>query len=165
MPIFGLNNSVIAIVAYNFGAKNRTRMKEAHRVALKYGFCILFLGFLAFELVPDRLISIFNTGDASLVTIGMPALRVIGLTYLLAWYCIITGGVFQAVGNGVYSMIVSLSRQLLALLPAAWLFARIGGLRLVWWSFPVAEVVSLIVTVYFYRRIDRDVISKVPEGA
>ena len=165
MPIFGLNNSVIAIVAYNFGAKNRTRMKEAHRVALKYGFCILFLGFLAFELVPDRLISIFNTGDASLVTIGMPALRVIGLTYLLAWYCIITGGVFQAVGNGVYSMIVSLSRQLLALLPAAWLFARIGGLRLVWWSFPVAEVVSLIITVYFYRRIDRDVISKVPEGA
>ncbi len=164
MPLFGMNNAVIAIVAYNYGARNRRRMVKTHKLAMAYGFAIIFLGFLSFELIPDRLISIFDTGDQALLTIGVPALRIIGIHYLMAVFCIITGGVFQAVGNGVYSMICSLLRQLLALLPAAWIFARIGGLGMVWWCFPVAEFFSVLATGFFYLKIYRDVISKVPDG-
>ena len=163
MPMFGLNNALVPIVAYNYGARKKKRMKQAHKLSLVYGFVILLLGFLAFELCPDKLIRIFDTGDASLLSIGIPALRVIGVHYLLAWYCILTGGVFQALGNGVYSMICSLSRQLIVLLPVAYVLARVGGLFAVWWAFPIAELVSLAVTVYFYAKINKNVIVPMPE--
>ena len=163
MPIFGLNNALIPIVGYNFGAKKKHRMKEAHRLALIYGFAIIFIGFLLFELAPGQLIRIFDTGDATLYTLGVPALRKIGLHYLFAWYCILTGGVFQAVGNGLYSLITSLSRQLLVLLPAAYILGRIGGVSAVWWSFPIAEVASMALTVFFYLSINRKILEKLPD--
>ena len=93
----------------------------------------------------------------------MPALRKIGLHYLFAWYCILTGGVFQAVGNGLYSLITSLSRQLLVLLPAAYILGRIGGVSAVWWSFPIAEVASMALTVFFYLSINRKILEKLPD--
>ncbi|MCR5655340.1 MAG: MATE family efflux transporter [Lachnospiraceae bacterium] len=164
MPMFGLNNALVPIVAYNYGAKKKSRMNAAHKLSLVYGFCILLLAFLAFEFCPKFLLNIFDTGDASLVSIGVPALRVIGVHFLIAWYCILTGGVFQALGNGVYSMFCSLSRQLVVLLPAAYLLARFGGLDAVWWSFPIAEVASLAITLYFYARIHKNVIAKLPDS-
>ncbi len=160
MPIFGLNSALVPIVAYNYGAKNPGRMREAHKKSLAAGFIMLFGGFLAFELIPGTLIRIFDTGDASLVTLGIPALRIIGVHFLIAWFCILTGAVFQALGNGVYSLVVSLLRQLIALLPAAFILGKIGGLPLVWWSFPIAELVSLATTLFYFRRINRLVIDK-----
>ncbi|MCR5478062.1 MAG: MATE family efflux transporter [Lachnospiraceae bacterium] len=162
MPIFGLNSSLVPIIAYNYGARRRDRMQKVYRLSLIAGFCMLFLGFLAFELIPGQLIRIFDTGDASLMTVGIPALRIIGVHYLLAWYCILTGSVFQALGNGVYSLVVSILRQLLALLPAAWLLGRMAGLAGVWWAFPIAELVSLATTVFYYLKIKQNVIDRIP---
>ncbi|MCR5215919.1 MAG: MATE family efflux transporter [Lachnospiraceae bacterium] len=163
MPMFGLNNALIPIVAYNYGAKKKHRLKQAHRLAMIYSFGLAMIGFGAFELIPDVLIRIFDTGDASLLSIGVPALRIIGIHYLAAWYCIITGGVFQGVGNGIYSMINSLSRQLVVLLPAAFILSKLGGLDAVWWSFPIAEVASMSLTVYFYTRINRNILGALPD--
>ena len=158
MPLFGLNNALVPIIGYNYGARHKDRLKKAHKLALIYGFVMIFIGFLAFEIIPDKLILIFDTGDNALLTLGVPALRKIGFHYLFAWYCILTGGLFQALRNGIYSMINSLSRQLIVLLPAAYILGRIGGVDMVWWSFPIAEVASLLVTLYFYTRIDKKII-------
>ena len=163
LPVFGLNNAVIPIVAYNFGAKKKSRMMKSIKWALLYSFLLLFVGFLAFELIPATLIRIFDTGDASLIELGVPALRIIGCHFLLAWFCIIMIGVFQAVGNGVYSMLCSIFRQLGALIPAAFILATLFGLPAVWWSFPIAEGVSLLMTLLFYRKIDKKVLSQLPD--
>ena len=162
MPIFGLNSSLVPIIAYNYGARHKARLKKAFRLSLALGFFLLFIGFLSFEIIPKQLLQIFDTGDDSLIALGVPALRIIAIHYLLAWYCILAGSVFQALGNGVYSLVVSLMRQLAALLPAAFILGRIGGLPLVWWSFPIAEMVSLMTTAFYYYRINKNVISKMP---
>lgn len=124
----------------------------------------MFLGFLGFELIPDKLLLIFDTGDDTLLRIGVPALRIIGIHYLFAWFCIIGGSVFQALGNGVYSLIVSVARQLIVLVPAAYILASIGGLNLVWWCFPIAEIMSLTVTVIFLIKIYNKIIINIPKG-
>ena len=161
MPLFGLNNGLIPILAYNYGAQKRSRMVKAIKVCMVYAFGFAFTGFLLFKLIPDKLLLIFNTGDASLLTYGVPALKIIAWHYLLAWFCIIGGTVYQSLGNGVYSLIVSVARQLVVLIPAAYILARIGGLDLIWWSFPIAELMSFAVNCYFMWRINRDIISKV----
>lgn len=164
MPLFGLNNGLIPILAYNFGARKRKRMVAAIKICMLYAFGFAFIGFLLFRLIPDKLLLIFNTGDASLITYGVPALKIIAWHYLLAWFCIIGGTVYQSLGNGLYSLIVSVARQLLVLIPAAYILARIGGLDLIWWSFPIAELMSFVVNCYFMYRINKDIISKVPDG-
>lgn len=161
MPLFGLNNGMVPIIAFNYGARKKNRMTKTIKLSMLYGFILTFLGFLAFEIIPDKLLLLFDTGDASLLTIGVPALRIIGTHYLLAWFCIITGSVFQALGNGMYSMIVSVARQLIVLIPAAFILARIGGLDAVWWSFPIAELMSLICSALFLYIINKKIISKV----
>ena len=165
MPLFGLNNGLIPILAYNYGAQKRSRMIKAIKVCMVYAFGFAFFGFLLFRLIPDRLLLIFNTGDASLLTYGVPALKIIAWHYLLAWFCIIGGTVYQSLGNGIYSLIVSVARQLVVLIPAAYILAKIGGLDLIWWSFPIAELMSFVVNVYFMWRINRDIISKVGDDA
>ena len=161
MPIFGLNNGMIPIVAFNYGAHKRKRMVSTIKLSMVYAFILLFLGFLAFEIIPDKLLLLFDTKDDSLIRIGVPALRIIAVHYLAAWFCIIAGSVFQALGNGIYSLIVSVARQLVVLLPAAVILAKIGGLPLIWWCFPVAEVMSLAISALLLRRINREIISKV----
>ncbi len=161
MPIFGLNNGMIPIVAFNYGAHKRKRMVSTIKLSMVYAFILLFLGFLAFEIIPDKLLLLFDTKDDSLIRIGVPALRIIAVHYLLAWFCVIAGSVFQALGNGIYSLIVSVARQLVVLLPAAVILAKIGGLPLIWWCFPVAEVMSLAISALLLRRINREIISKV----
>lgn len=165
MPIFGLNNGMVPILAFNAGARNRTRMMKVIKYTMGYAFLFMFMGFLGFELIPDKLLLIFNTGDDTLLRIGVPALRIIGVHYLLAWFCIIGGSVFQALGNGMYSLVVSVARQLMVLVPAAYILASIGGISLVWWCFPIAELMSLAVTVIFLVSIYRNIISEIPEGA
>lgn len=163
MPVFGLNNGMVPILAFNYGAQKRSRMIKVIKLSMMYAFCFLCIGFALFELIPDKLLLIFDTKDPSLLELGIPALRIIGYHYLLAWFCIIGGTVFQALGNGVYSMIVSVARQLVVLLPVAYILSRIGGLALIWWCFPIAELMSLLVTTIFLIRIYRQIIRNVPD--
>ncbi len=163
MPVFGLNNGMVPIIAYNFGAGKRSRIVKTIRYSLVYAFMLMFLGFLAFQLIPAQLLGMFEASD-EMLEIGVSALRIIGVHFLIAWFCIIAGSVFQAVGNGVYSLIVSVARQLVILLPAAYILAKIGGLALVWWAFPIAELMSFAVSATFLVITWKKVISKVPEN-
>ena len=164
MPLFGLNNGITPIIAYNYGARNRKRMVKTIRLSLITAFCLTFIGFLCFEGIPQILLGMFNASE-DMLTIGIPALRIIGIHYLLAWFCIVSGTVFQALGKAVFSMIVSIMRQLVVLIPAAYILSKLGGLHVVWWSFPIAEIVSLVVSLLFLLRINRTVISKIPDGS
>ena len=163
MPVIGLNNGMVPIIAYNFGAGKRTRMVKTIKYAMCYAFVLMFLGFVAFMLIPGQLLGLFEASE-QMLAIGIPALRIIGIHFLVAWFCIIAGSVFQAVGNGIYSLIVSVARQLVILLPAAYIFSKIGGLDLVWWSFPVAELMSLAVSSIFLVLTWKNLISKVPDN-
>lgn len=167
MPVFGLNNGIIPIVAYNYGAQNRKRMLEAIRIAVIFVGSYTILGAIVFMTIPGALLSIFNASETMLLY-GRPALRIIGSTFIFAGVCIALGSSFQALGYGVYSMIVSLARQLLVLVPAAYLLGRLGAQNgnsdLVWYSFPIAELMSLAVTLYLFARLYRNVICTVPEG-
>ena len=163
MPVFGLNNGITPIIAYNYGAKQRKRMIKTIKLSLIVAFCLTFIGFLSFEAIPQVLLGMFNASEDMLI-IGVPALRIIGIHYLIAWFCIVIGTVFQALGKAVFSMIVSIMRQLVVLIPAAYILAKLGGLHAVWWSFPIAEVISLLVTLFFFIKIYREIISKLPEG-
>lgn len=164
MPVFGLNNGMIPIVAYNYGAGKRSRLVKAIKCSLVYAFVLLFVGFVVFETMPATLLGMFEASD-EMLAIGVPALRIIGVHFLIAWFCIIAGSVFQALGNGVYSLVVSVARQLVVLLPAAFILARLGGLHAVWWAFPIAEGMSLCVSAFFMVTINKKVISNVPDNA
>ena len=167
MPVFGLNNGIIPIVAYNYGARNRRRMMEAIRLAVIYAASYILLGLLAFMIIPGPLLKIFNASD-DMLRVGIPALRIIGSTFLFAGVGIAMSSVFQALGYGTYSMIVSFIRQLVVLLPAAYILARIGmqtgNDTLVWYAFPIAEIASLTVTLVLFSRLYRKVIAPIPEG-
>ena len=163
MPVFGLNNGITPIIAYNYGAGQRKRMLKTIKLSMLVAFCLTFIGFLCFEGIPQILLGMFNASD-EMLTIGVPALRIIGIHYLIAWFCIVSGTVFQALGKAFFSMIVSIMRQLFVLIPAAYILAKLGGLHVVWWSFPIAEVISLMVSSFFLVRINRTIISRVPEG-
>ena len=164
MPVFGLKNGITPIIAFNYGAQNRKRMIKTIKLSLITAFCLTFVGFLSFELIPQVLLGMFNASE-DMLAIGIPALRIIGVHYLIAWFCIICGTVFQALGKAVYSMIVSILRQLVVLIPVAYLLSRIGGLHVVWWCFPIAEVASLVVSLTFLFSVNRQIISKIPDGS
>lgn len=163
MPVFGLNNGITPIIAYNYGAKHRKRMINTIKLSMAVAFCLTFIGFVAFEAIPQVLLGMFNSSQ-QLLEIGIPALRIIGIHFLIAWFCIVAGTVFQALGKAVFSMIVSIMRQLFVLVPVAYILAKVGGLHAVWWSFPIAEVISLAVSLTFLIRIYNTIIKKLPEG-
>lgn len=163
MPVFGLNNGITPIIAYNYGARQRKRMVKTIKVSLVTAFCLTFIGFVLFESIPQALLGLFNASN-DMLKIGVPALRTIGVHYLIAWFCIIAGTVFQALGKAVFSMVVSIMRQLVVLVPAAYLLAKFGGLHMVWWSFPIAEIMSFIVSLTFLIKIWNDIIKDIPEG-
>ena len=164
MPVFGLNNGITPIIAFNYGAQNRKRMIKTIKVSLATAFCLTFLGFICFEGIPQVLLGMFNASD-DMLKIGVPALRIIGVHYLMAWFSIICSTIFQALGKAVFSMIVSIMRQLFILIPAAYILSKIGGLAVVWWSFPIAEIISLTVSVLFLIYVYRKIISKIPAGS
>ena len=163
MPVLGLNNGLVPIIAYNYGAGKRSRMLKTTKLSYVYAFILMSLGFLAFELIPEVLLGLFKASP-EMIEIGVPALRIIGIHFLIAWYCIITGSVFQALGNGLYSMIVSVARQLVVLIPVAFVLAKISGLQAVWWAFPSAELMSLTVSTLFLIKINKDVIKNIPDN-
>ena len=154
MPLFGLNNATISIVAFNYGARSPKRITKTLKIAVGAALCFMIAGLLTFELLPGLLLSIFGL-EGAFVEIGTVALRTIALHFPIAAVCIALGASFQALGNGIYSTITSLCRQLLALLPAAYLLSLSGNVDRVWWAFPIAEVVSLTATLFFFTRIYR----------
>ena len=152
MPVFGLNNGMVPIVAYNYGARYKKRIMDTIWLSIGLSVSIMFIGILLFQLCTPALLGLFNASE-ELLRIGVPALRIISLSFVFAGFCIIVGSVFQALGNGVYSLCVSVARQLLAILPIAYLFAKTMGLHAVWWAFPLAEIVSVLLTAFLFRRI------------
>lgn len=163
MPLFGLNGGIIPIVAYNFGAGKRSRILSTIKLSLLLSECIMAFGVALFLLCPGKLLSLFSASEAMLA-IGVPALRIISATFLIAGFCIVVGSVFQALGNGVYSLTVSVMRQLVVLLPAAFLLSRAFGLHAVWWAFPIAELMSFLFSAFFFLRIKKKIIDHVPDN-
>jgi Na+-driven multidrug efflux pump len=165
MPVFGLSNGIIAIIAYNYGARIKERVYSCIRVALAWACTILLIGMLVFMIFPGQLMAIFESEKEAVITaqmtdIGVVAMRIICSGFLCAAVGIILSTVFQAVGKGVYSMIMSICRQLAVLLPAAWLIARLtGNVYAVWWCFPIAEIAALWICLVFYRRCNRKMIA------
>ena len=160
MPVFGLNNGIIPIIAYNYGAQNRKRVTGAVKHGLAYAVGIMTIGFLLFQCIPEELLLLFDASE-TMLSIGVPALRIISIHFFMAAFGIACGSIFQALGFAVYSMIISIARQLVVLLPVAYILAQFGNLNLVWWCFPIAEVVSLIMTILFLIHVNRIVISKI----
>ena len=151
MPVFGMNSGLMPILGYNYGAKNRPRMMKALKLGLISAFTFMTLGAAVFFFFPDALLGLFNASDQMKV-LGETALRRICITFPLAAISIILGSLFQAMGKGFYSMITSVVRQLVFLIPCAWLFGKLFGLNAVWFSFLAAEVVALVLTLCFFQR-------------
>lgn len=166
MPVFGLSTGIIAIIAYNFGARQKARIYECIKVALTWAIVIMLIGMLIFMVFPEQLMSVFESDAEAVLTaqmtqIGVVAMRIICSSFLLAAIGIILSTVFQAVGRGTYSMIMSLCRQLLVLLPVAWLIARLTrNVFAVWWCFPISEAVSLVICLLYYRKCNREMLSR-----
>ncbi len=158
MPIFGLNSGQTPIIGYNYGARKKERIYATLRSALLVGIAIMVVGTAVFELIPDRMFMLFGSSE-ELLAIGVPAFRIIGLCFIPASVSIVLSGVFQGIGVGLYSMINSILRQIVLLLPAAWLLATFAGLDYVWLAFPIAETISLVYMILMYRRADRKYIS------
>lgn len=157
MPLFGMNNSMVPIVSYNYGARKKDRMTKAIRLAMTYAFCIMVIGTIIFLTIPAKLLGFFNASE-DMLKIGVPALRIICLSFPIASFCIVFSSVFQALGNGVYSMIISFARQLVALIPSAFILAYVSGFSIdhinnVWWSYNIAEILSIILSVIFFIRL------------
>jgi len=166
MPVFGLNNGVVSIIAYNYGAQNRSRLMETIKRSTAYASAIMVVGMALFLTIPGTLLKIFDASD-TMLSVGIPALRTISLSFWIAGACIALSGSFQALGKSMYSMVMSLVRQLVFLVPIAYVLARYGAVNgnsnLVWWCFPLAELASLAVTLAFFRRLYRTLIAKIPE--
>lgn len=152
MPIFGLNNGMIPIVAYNLGAKNKDRMVQTVKLAICYAVGMMIIGTIIFESIPQTLLGLFNA-SSTMISIGIPALRIIATHFILAGFSIVCSALFQAVGKGTYSLIVSIIRQLIVLLPVAYLLAQLGNINYVWASFPIAEGASVITCAILLKKI------------
>ncbi|MDR1378851.1 MAG: MATE family efflux transporter [Synergistaceae bacterium] len=151
MPIFGLNNGMVPILAYNLGARKKERIIETIKLSLMYALGIMTLGTAVFQIFPDKLLMMFNATE-DMFNLGVPALRIISLHYLFAAFCIIFLSVFQALGNGLYSLFVATSRQLFLLLPIAWLLSFTGVVNVIWWAFPATEAVTLMLCAVLMKR-------------
>lgn len=150
MPVFGLNNGMVPIIAYNYGAQKPERIHKTIRLGMVYAVAIMMVGLLVFQLIPKELLLMFDASDAML-EIGAPALRIMSLAFVFAGIGIVSGSSCQAFGYSVYSMLISIARQIVVLIPAAYLLSLTGVLRSIWFAFPIAEVASLILSLFFLR--------------
>jgi len=160
MPVFGLNNSMVPIVAYNFGARKKERIKKTIRLSVFYATAIMIIGFVLFQIIPEQLLRIFDTGKEDmkeLIRIGIPMMRSISISFLFAGYCIVAGSVFQALAHGMLSLWVSVCRQLVVLVPVAFLLAFFSrDITVMWLSFPIAEIASITLSVIFMKKIKKN---------
>jgi putative MATE family efflux protein len=163
MPVFGLNNGSTPILAYNYGARNRSRMMKTLKCAAISAFTLMMLGLLLMQTMPRQLLLLFGATD-SMMEIGIPALRTISLNFLFAGFCIVIISCFQALGRGIYATVISFARQIIVLLPAAYLLSLSGKVSAVWFAFPIAELVSVIVSLLLFIRLYRTVIRHLPEN-
>lgn len=159
MPVFGLNNGLIPVLAYNYGARKKERIKEALGFSLKLAMSIMICGTIIFWLIPGLLLKVFDASD-NMIILGVPALRIISLSFPIAGACIAMGSIFQAFAKSNYSLVISIGRQLVVLIPVAWLLAQSGKLNYVWFAFPVAELSSLILSLFYFKRINRKIVDK-----
>ncbi len=163
MPVFGLNGSIVPIIGYNFGAGKRKRLISAVKLGILYSEVLMVAGLLVFMIIPDKLLLIFDP-SAEMLAMGSVALRIIGIHFPIAAVCIVLGTVFQALNHGMYSMWVSIIRQLVALLPAAFLLSLTGNVDMVWFAFPIAELFSLLMTTIFYMKVYKKTILNIPDN-
>ena len=162
MPVFGLNNGMVPIVSYNYGAQNKKRLTKTIKLAIMYAVCIMFIGIMLFQFIPDVLLRLFDASD-HMLEIGIPALRVISLSFAFAGICIVISSSLQALGHGFLSMMISITRQLIILLPSAYILAKIGGIHAVWWSFNIAEIASLTLSLLFFKHMYNKIIKHLGE--
>lgn len=159
LPVFGLNNSVISIVSYNYGAGKIKRLLKTVKVANIYAFSIMLAGFVLCQILPSQILKIFDASD-NMLAIGVPALRIISFSFLIAPFSIVSSGTFQALGKGTFSLIISLIRQLIVILPLSYLLSRVMGMKGVWVAFPIAEIVAGILTIIYLRKLYKNEIMK-----
>lgn len=153
MPIFGLTNGLIPIVAYNYGSRNRKRITKTLKLGIFIAIGIMAVGVAVFQIMPKTLLNLFDASP-TMMKIGVPALRIISISFIFAGYCIISSAVFQALGNGIYSMLMSIARQLIIIVPVAYIFAILFKTPdMVWWSYPIAEILSVVLSTIFLKRI------------
>ena len=160
MPVFGLNSGLIPVLAYNYGARKKERIIEALRFAMMLAVGIMLIGFIIFQSIPGTLLQMFNASE-DMLAMGIPAMRTICICFPFAGACIAMGSVFQAFSKSFYSLLVSVGRQLVILIPVAWAIAKFTGqLSLVWFAFPIAEIVSLGLSILFFTRVYKEIIAK-----
>lgn len=152
MPIFGMNSGMVPIIAYNYGAKNEDRVIKTLKLAVMYAEIIMILFMIAVQLFPVPMLSLFNASD-DMIRMGVVALRTISISFIFAGICIICSSFFQALGSSIYSMLVSFVRQIIFLVPCAYIFSKTGNVNLVWWAWPIAELASVILSVFFFVRV------------
>lgn len=162
MPVFGLNNGMVPIVSYNYGAQNKKRLTKTIKLAIMYAVCIMLIGIMLFQFMPDVLLKLFDASD-HMLEIGIPALRVISLSFAFAGICIVISSSLQALGHGFLSMMISITRQLIILLPSAYILAKFGGIHAVWWSFNIAEIASLTLSLLFFKHMYNKIIKHLGE--
>lgn len=151
MPVFGINNAMIPIVAYNFGAKQKSRIWKTTKLSVIVAFCIMLVGFIILQSMPRVMLTLFEASE-DMMSIGTVGLRVLSVSFLIAGFNIVMSGLFQAVGNAFYSLIMSLSRQIIIALPVAWLLAKTGSIDNIWWSLTVAEALTLFFSLFFLAK-------------
>lgn len=159
MPIFGLNSGSVPIIAYNYGADRRDRLEHTMSLGVRYGVGVMSVGTLIFWLFPEQLMALFSA-PPEMVSMGVVALHIMSLNFPFAGFCIMRGAAFQALGKSVYSMNISIMRQMAVIVPCAYIFAKIGGVDMVWWAFPLAEIVGVSMSIIYTKRIRKNIISK-----
>lgn len=152
MPVFGLNNGMVPIVSYNYGARNKDRIISTIKISIVYAVGMMLIGLCVLQIFPKQILNLFNASN-ELIIIGVPALKTISLSFIFAGFCVILGSVFQSLGNGVLSLIVSAFRQLVVLLPSAYLLSKTGNLNLVWFAFPISEMASVFLSYIGFRYV------------
>ncbi|MCD7884852.1 MAG: MATE family efflux transporter [Lachnospiraceae bacterium] len=163
MPVFGMNNGMVPIIAYNYGAKKPDRIMKTVKLAIVYATCIMLIAFTIMQTIPGTLLSLFSASE-DMLAIGIPALRTISFSFLIAGASVILSSFFQAMGNGIYSMLISIMRQLVCLIPLAFLFAQTGDVSKVWLAWPIAEIVSISCGLFFLNRINKQLIRPMREA-
>ena len=164
MPVFGINNAGLDIAAYNYGARRPDRMRQTIRLSITFAVSIMLAGFALMQLIPQVFLGLFDASP-DMLAIGVPALRTISISFIFAGFCVVTSSTFQALGKGTYSMFVSIARQLLVLIPSAWLLSRTGVLNAVWWSFPIAELMGVATCTLFFLHINKTIIRPMEQQA
>lgn len=164
MPVFGLTTSLVPIIAYNYGAGRKSRVLQAIKLSILYATAVMIIGFTPFQVIPAQLLWLFNP-SAAMLEIGVPAFRIISISFIFAGFCVVSGSVFHALGSGLPGMLESLARQLIVLLPLAYVLSARGGLGAVWWAYPLAEIVSVVMSIGFMRYFYIKRIKPLPDDA